>query len=237
MGVREAGLGYDLLVMRPASSTSGAWIPVTSSCRQASEGAGATIPYSHFAHPTDHPPWYPPWCPGPRPRNNAPLKPHTSSRPAPPAGPKEMLDKTEFSQPALFVAGLAAVEVLRASGPEGERTVARCVVGRAGEMGEGSGQVGSSPLNSLSPPPLDALRCSSTAGLSLGEYSALVFAGAMSFEDGLQAWGGELTAGGNELQGWAAGTRVKCGGHRDEGKWDLRGATNFEHRRGRGEMR
>ena len=42
-----------------------------------------------------------------------------------------MLDKTEFSQPALFVAGLAAVEVLRASGPEGERTVARCVFGRA----------------------------------------------------------------------------------------------------------
>ena len=28
--------------------------------------------------------------------------------------------------------------------------------------------------------------CSMAAGLSLGEYCALVFAGAMSFEDGLQ---------------------------------------------------
>lgn len=29
-------------------------------------------------------------------------------------------------------------------------------------------------------------RCSAAAGLSLGEYTALVFAGAMSFEDGLK---------------------------------------------------
>lgn len=28
--------------------------------------------------------------------------------------------------------------------------------------------------------------CSATAGLSLGEYAALVFAGVMSFEDGLK---------------------------------------------------
>ncbi len=53
-------------------------------------------------------------------------------------------------QPALFVAGLAAVEKLR---------------------GE-------------SPATVDG--CSAAAGLSLGEYTALVFAGAMSFKDGLK---------------------------------------------------
>ena len=65
-------------------------------------------------------------------------------------GPKEKLDDTAYSQPALYLAGLAAVEKLRtqdASAVEG---------------------------------------CSVTAGLSLGEYCALVFAGAMSFEDGLK---------------------------------------------------
>jgi [acyl-carrier-protein] S-malonyltransferase len=74
--------------------------------------------------------------------------------PPPSSGPKDKLDNTEFSQPALYLAGLAAVEMLRASGPEGAEAVANCSV---------------------------------TAGLSLGEYSALVFAGAMSFEDGLKA--------------------------------------------------
>ena len=53
-------------------------------------------------------------------------------------------------QPALFVAGLAAVEKLRAESPA------------------------------------TADGCSAAAGLSLGEYTALVFAGAMSFEDGLK---------------------------------------------------
>ena len=53
-------------------------------------------------------------------------------------------------QPALFVAGLAAVEKLRAESP---------------------GSVDG---------------CSAAAGLSLGEYTALVFAGAMSFADGLK---------------------------------------------------
>ena len=65
-------------------------------------------------------------------------------------GPKEDLDNTIYSQPALFVAGLAAVERLRAENPA-------TVEGAA-----------------------------SAAGLSLGEYTALVFAGAMSFEDGLK---------------------------------------------------
>lgn len=65
-------------------------------------------------------------------------------------GPKESLDDTIHSQPALFIAGLAAAERLRAENP--------------------------SVVDS----------CAATAGLSLGEYTALVFAGAMSFEDGLR---------------------------------------------------
>jgi len=65
-------------------------------------------------------------------------------------GPKEKLDDTTYSQPALFVAGLAAVERLRSTDPAIVDSV------------------------------------SAAAGLSLGEYTALVFAGAMSFEDGLR---------------------------------------------------
>lgn len=65
-------------------------------------------------------------------------------------GPAEELDSTIYSQPALFVASLAALEKLRADSPD--------VV----------------------------LGCEMAAGLSLGEYTALVFAGAMSFEDGLK---------------------------------------------------
>ncbi|EFN56454.1 hypothetical protein CHLNCDRAFT_22513 [Chlorella variabilis] len=65
-------------------------------------------------------------------------------------GPKEKLDDTVYAQPALFVAGLAAVERLRSQNPAA----------------------------------VDG--CSACAGLSLGEYTALVFAGALSFEDGLK---------------------------------------------------
>jgi [acyl-carrier-protein] S-malonyltransferase len=65
-------------------------------------------------------------------------------------GPASELDTTAISQPAIFVASLAALEMLRAEKPE---VVAAC------EM---------------------------AAGLSLGEYTALVFAGALSFEDGLR---------------------------------------------------
>lgn len=54
------------------------------------------------------------------------------------------------SQPALYVAGLAAVEKLRSEDPAAVE------------------------------------QCSAAAGLSLGEYCALVFAGALSFEDGLK---------------------------------------------------
>lgn len=65
-------------------------------------------------------------------------------------GPKEKLDDTTYSQPALFLAGLAAVERLKQDDP-------------------------SAPA-----------KASAAAGLSLGEYSALVFAGALSFKDGLK---------------------------------------------------
>jgi [acyl-carrier-protein] S-malonyltransferase len=65
-------------------------------------------------------------------------------------GPAERLNATDVSQPAIFVASLAALEEVRATQPQ----VAAEVV--------------------------------ATAGLSLGEYSALVFAGAISFEDGLK---------------------------------------------------
>jgi [acyl-carrier-protein] S-malonyltransferase len=65
-------------------------------------------------------------------------------------GPAAKLDSTVYSQPALFVAGLAALEQLKQSSPE---------------LVE---------------------RCAAAAGLSLGEYTALVFAGVMDFEAGLR---------------------------------------------------
>lgn len=65
-------------------------------------------------------------------------------------GPKTKIDDTVYSQPALYVGGLAAVEKMRLENPAVLEQV------------------------------------SATAGLSLGEYTALAFAGAISFEDGLK---------------------------------------------------
>jgi [acyl-carrier-protein] S-malonyltransferase len=64
-------------------------------------------------------------------------------------GPAERLNATDVSQPAIFVASLAALESLKQSEPDA------------------------------------AGRVVATAGLSLGEYTALVFAGAITFADGL----------------------------------------------------
>lgn len=64
-------------------------------------------------------------------------------------GPAEKLNATDVSQPAIFVASLAALESLKQSEPAAANDVV------------------------------------ATAGLSLGEYTALVFAGAMTFADGL----------------------------------------------------
>ena len=64
-------------------------------------------------------------------------------------GPADVLDSTIYSQPALFVTSLAALESLRAQSPD--------VV----------------------------VSCEAAAGLSLGEYTAMVFAGIMDFDEGL----------------------------------------------------
>ncbi len=66
------------------------------------------------------------------------------------SGPAEKLNTTDHSQPAIFVASLAALEALKQENSDLVET------------------------------------CRATAGLSLGEYTALVFAGVMSFEDGLR---------------------------------------------------
>jgi [acyl-carrier-protein] S-malonyltransferase len=63
-------------------------------------------------------------------------------------GPKERLDSTAVSQPAIYVSSLAALEKLKAEQAGVEADVA--------------------------------------AGLSLGEYTALAYAGALSFEDGVK---------------------------------------------------
>ncbi len=65
-------------------------------------------------------------------------------------GPEEELNRTQISQPAIFVTSLAVLQWLRDTRPE--------VIGA-----------------------MDV-----TAGLSLGEYTALVFAGVMTFEDALR---------------------------------------------------
>lgn len=65
-------------------------------------------------------------------------------------GPVERLNSTVVSQPAIFVASLAALESLKATDTDAVAT------------------------------------CTAAAGLSLGEYTALVFAGAINFADGLR---------------------------------------------------
>lgn len=65
-------------------------------------------------------------------------------------GPADKLNSTAVSQPAIFVASLAALESLMVSDSAA------------------------------------VTACEAAAGLSLGEYTALVFAGAMSFQDGLK---------------------------------------------------
>lgn len=65
-------------------------------------------------------------------------------------GPEEKLNATEYSQPALFVSSMAAVEAVRSDKPEWVESVIAC------------------------------------AGLSLGEYTAVCFAGGLDFESALR---------------------------------------------------
>jgi [acyl-carrier-protein] S-malonyltransferase len=65
-------------------------------------------------------------------------------------GPAEKLNSTAVSQPAIYVASLAALENLKVKDPQA------------------------------------AAECVATAGLSLGEYTALAFAESLSFADGLR---------------------------------------------------
>lgn len=65
-------------------------------------------------------------------------------------GPEEKLSATEFSQPTLFVVGIAAAEVLRSEQPE------------------------------------QVAKVQAAAGLSLGEYTAVCFAGGLDFADALR---------------------------------------------------
>ncbi len=81
-------------------------------------------------------------------------------------GPAERLNETDASQPAIFVASLAALESLKATSPE-------LVAG-----------------------------VTATAGLSLGEYTALVFAGALSFREALRV----VKARGEAMQAAAVAT-------------------------------
>ncbi len=66
------------------------------------------------------------------------------------SGPATRLDATEFSQPALFVASIAAAEVMRVEQPD---TISKVTA---------------------------------VAGLSLGEYSAICFAGGLDFDSALR---------------------------------------------------
>ena len=65
-------------------------------------------------------------------------------------GPLEKLDRTEFCQPAVVVASLAAAERLRQMN---EEAISACI---------------------------------GAAGLSVGEITALIFTGAISFENGIR---------------------------------------------------
>jgi [acyl-carrier-protein] S-malonyltransferase len=76
-------------------------------------------------------------------------------------GPAEQLNTTAISQPAIFVTSVAILEVLRTTPPNSERVA------------------------SSKPKALGMIQPDVTAGLSLGEYTALYAANILSFEDAL----------------------------------------------------
>ncbi|NXH96482.1 FABD protein, partial [Pachycephala philippinensis] len=102
-------------------------------------------------------------------------------------GPRDALDRTQHCQPAVFVASLAAVEKLNHLQPE--------VRGRGGREGRAGGRGGGASglprgaaeaaLGSVCPQVVE--RCVAAAGYSVGEFAALVFAGALDFAEALYA--------------------------------------------------
>lgn len=128
-------------------------------------------------------------------------------------GPASTLNDTVYSQPALFVGGLAAVRFTRfarrgcwgrsptpgASAKAARRsaTLRSALPPTPPPSAEGARQP-AAPNHGLPPPAfsqvekvrhdtpalVDSVSCA--AGLSLGEYTALVFAGALTFEEGLR---------------------------------------------------
>jgi [acyl-carrier-protein] S-malonyltransferase len=101
-------------------------------------------------------------------------------------GPAERLNRTDVSQPAIFVTSIACWRALLARRDCGN---------------------GEQPL-------------AGTAGLSLGEYTALVVAGAITFEDGLEL----VTLRGRAMQDAAEGPQAREGG--GSGMVALVGATD-----------
>lgn len=96
-------------------------------------------------------------------------------------GPKEKLDSTAVSQPAIFVSSLAAIEKLRSE--EGDVRPCSHTIHTTRNLCFTiyiyiyiSVQIVQDAVN----------KANVAAGLSLGEYTALTYAGAMSFEDGLK---------------------------------------------------
>jgi [acyl-carrier-protein] S-malonyltransferase len=81
-------------------------------------------------------------------------------------GPAEKLNATDVSQPAIYVASMATLELVHAAEPDIDAQVV------------------------------------ATAGLSLGEYTALTFAGALSFDDGVRV----VKARGEAMQAAATAT-------------------------------
>jgi len=90
-------------------------------------------------------------------------------------GPEEKLNSTEFSQPAIFTASAAALLALRSGLLDVISTGGAAK--RIHELGGGE--------HHDAPPPSPVLTPDACAGLSLGEYTALYAAEAMTFADAL----------------------------------------------------
>ena len=200
-------LGYDLLAVCEtgvgagvrACGRAGVQVTMRVHGRGRRKVADGGMPLE-FAFPPWHPaPDQPPVAVSMPPAHGLPAPltvsphPHPGPTPAPLmmcvcAGPKERLDSTAVSQPAIYVASLAAMEKLRAEG--GEEAAAAADV---------------------------------CCGLSLGEYTALTYAGAMSFEDGVRL----VKLRGESMQAAAdaqpSGMVSVIGLSADQVRWGLRG--------------